>query len=266
MASPQTEKGYIKIANELYDELLKWHFSSYEFMVLIFIIRKTYGWNKKSDWISLSQFVEGTRIRQSHVCRAIKLLQMQNIITKGGNRNTPKYGIQKDYDLWKALPKGVRSHHSVKGGNSVVSKGGHTKETITKDILLAKAKHKKMFKHDTRKFSSDYEEKLDYSTGDVLPDKEVLERAKLKADVDRIISEYDKQFESRITKDPEKKPRQSVPMVRKTVMNALRLYSADEIVSYMPYFFENDFYRKSTWAIWTLCSTRVLNQLKNDIS
>lgn len=142
MASPQLENGYTQIANELYDAILQWRFSSYEFRVLIFIIRKTYGWGKKTDWISLSQFVSATNIKRTHICRTLNLLNKQNIITKRGNRNKPLYGINKDYDLWIPLPKGVRSHHklkggnptSTKGGNKVVAKGVHTKETIQKKL------------------------------------------------------------------------------------------------------------------------------------
>lgn len=155
MANPQKENGYTKIANELYEAIIKWHFSSYEYRVLIFIIRKTYGWNKKEDWISLSQFSEATNIKESHICRTINLLLKQNIITKGGNRDNPLYSIQKDYDKWVELPKGVRSHHQLlpkgatekkkkgviqneKGGNSDVKRGEIQKKLYTKETIQKK--------------------------------------------------------------------------------------------------------------------------------
>ena len=65
MANPQLENGYTKISNEIFDAMVRWKFSSYEYRILIFLIRKTYGWNKKKDWISLSQFVEGTGIKKA---------------------------------------------------------------------------------------------------------------------------------------------------------------------------------------------------------
>lgn len=155
MANPQKENGYTRLANELYEAIIRWHFSSYEYRVLIFIIRKTYGWNKKEDWISLSQFREATNIKESHVCRTINLLIKQNIITKGGNRDNPLYSIQKDYDKWIKLPKGVRSHHvklpngviknskkgviqHEKGGNSDVKRGEIQKKLITKETIIQK--------------------------------------------------------------------------------------------------------------------------------
>jgi phage replication O-like protein O len=158
----QVENGYTRIADELYEALMKWQLSSYEHRVLTFILRKTYGFQKKSDWISLSQFEENTGIQRSHICRALNLLLQQKIITKGGNRNKPMYSIQKNYKLWLKLPKGVRSHHKLlpkgvtieaknnqkqtnklpkgviqitKGGNSVLPKGAHTKDNITKDNI-----------------------------------------------------------------------------------------------------------------------------------
>lgn len=153
---PQLEHGYTKIANELYDAITRWHLSSYEYRILIFIIRKTYGWNKKEDWISLSQFSEGTNIRKPHVSRSLSLLIKQNIVTKGGKRTNPKYSIQKRYNLWVKLPKGVRSHHQAqvlpkgvravtKGGNPVLPKGvihTYTKETLTKDTIQKTEKTK----------------------------------------------------------------------------------------------------------------------------
>jgi hypothetical protein len=140
---------------------------------LIFIIRKTYGWNKKSDWISLSQFHERTNIPIPHICRALQLLQKQNIITKGGNRVNPKYSVQKDYDSWLELPKGVRSHHSklpkgvineakdtkniqkgvieiTKGGNRNYQRG-QIQKTILQNTLLQKKRGKGKFSDDITK-------------------------------------------------------------------------------------------------------------------
>jgi len=158
MASPQIEDGYTKIADELMEVLARRHLGNYEWRCLLFIIRKTYGFNKKDDWISLSQFVDATGLQRSHICRSLKMLIQQNIITKGGNASAPRYAFQKDYEKWLLLPKGVRKHSPnitkggtttlpkgarAKGGNhgvpkgviEGVPKGAHTKDTITKDTI-----------------------------------------------------------------------------------------------------------------------------------
>ena len=60
MASPQLEDGYTQISNELLEALCWMNLSPYEWRVLLWILRKTYGWKKKTDWISLSQFSKET--------------------------------------------------------------------------------------------------------------------------------------------------------------------------------------------------------------
>jgi len=47
MKSPQTENGYIKIANELWDALTGIRIPGEVRQVLDYIFRKTYGYNKK---------------------------------------------------------------------------------------------------------------------------------------------------------------------------------------------------------------------------
>lgn len=172
MANPQKENGYTAIANEVMDALMRWRFSKYESSVVTCVLRKTYGYGKKDDWISLSQFVEATGIQKAHVCRALRMLLEQNIVTKGGTPAQPRYTFQKDYEKWKQLPEGSRTHSPgvtkrgtpditnrgtkglpkgapetvTKRGNEGVPfgaiegvpKGAHTKENITKvDITIA---------------------------------------------------------------------------------------------------------------------------------
>lgn len=97
MANPQLEDGYTRIANEILDALVKINLSPYESRVLWFIIRKTYGWHKKTDWISLSQITMGTGIAKPNVCRTIKSLTSRNLIIRPDSRHV---GFQKDYTKW----------------------------------------------------------------------------------------------------------------------------------------------------------------------
>ena len=107
MASPQTEDAFTSIATELLEALIKIRISGVENQCLMFIIRKTYGWNKKEDWISLSQFMDATGLSKPHIVRALSKLRDKNIITKKDNGKGVSYGIQKDYDKWNPLPKKV---------------------------------------------------------------------------------------------------------------------------------------------------------------
>jgi phage replication O-like protein O len=107
MANPQVENGHIDIANELAEALAGIRISGEENQCLWVIIRKTYGWHKKRDAIPLSQFVDLTGIDKPHTLRALNKLALKKIITVAniGNEPAKVYGINKDYDKWKALPK-----------------------------------------------------------------------------------------------------------------------------------------------------------------
>jgi phage replication O-like protein O len=107
MANPQAENGHIDIANEIVEALARVRLSGEEVQVLWVILRKTYGWHKKEDAISLSQFSELTGLSRQHVLRAIKKLLPKMVITvsNNGNRHPNTYKFNKNFDDWKVLPK-----------------------------------------------------------------------------------------------------------------------------------------------------------------
>ena len=55
MANPQLEDGYTEIANEILEALMRLHLSPNQWQVILCIIRKTYGFKKKVDYIANSQ-------------------------------------------------------------------------------------------------------------------------------------------------------------------------------------------------------------------
>jgi phage replication O-like protein O len=104
MANPQPD-NFTRISNELLEQLAKFRICGEAMQILLVIIRKTYGFNKKKDKISFSQFSKQTNIKRSNCFRAIKKLEKMNLITVKRNANSSIYSIQKDYDLWKIMPK-----------------------------------------------------------------------------------------------------------------------------------------------------------------
>ncbi len=104
MARPQLENGHTKIANELVEAFARVNFSAYESRILWAIFRKTYGWGKKTDRISYSQFEETTGIDRRHIGRAVLSLKARGIITCEGSGYALQYGIQKDYERWDLTP------------------------------------------------------------------------------------------------------------------------------------------------------------------
>lgn len=97
MSSPQLENGYLRIANELAEALYHTNLSPYEWRVLWFIFRKTYGHQKKTDRISLSQIEKATGINRGCAGRALRSLRARNMVVF----ESGECGIQKDYEQWK---------------------------------------------------------------------------------------------------------------------------------------------------------------------
>ncbi len=100
MANPQPDK-YTALSNELYEQIIRLPLTGYQSRVLHAVIRKTYGFKKKNDRISLSQLSELTGIAKPHVSRALRELSQIKIITKDGN----KVGINKNYESWLKITK-----------------------------------------------------------------------------------------------------------------------------------------------------------------
>ncbi|MFP4495175.1 MAG: replication protein, partial [Halochromatium sp.] len=100
MASPQCENGHVRIADELFDEILKADFAKRELLVVLAVIRKTYGYRKTMDRISSSQLAELTGMDGSHCRKTLRNLKKRGILLEDHGR----IGVQKDYTRW-AGPK-----------------------------------------------------------------------------------------------------------------------------------------------------------------
>ena len=101
--NPQPENGTTPIAHEIVEALCRTNLSPYESRFLWCVFRKTYGWHKKEDWISLSQIVEMTGMHKAHASRAKRKLLDRHIVTQTGN----KIAFNKFYTQWRELPKQV---------------------------------------------------------------------------------------------------------------------------------------------------------------
>jgi phage replication O-like protein O len=171
MANPQLEDGHTRIANELLDNLVRVHLSPYEWQVILFIIRKTYGFQKSLDRISNSQIVQGTGILKTNVSRTLKCLAKRRIITKVGRI----VGLQKDYELWLPQPKlsaqvttpklsveitrDIEVINSDNNGNAGSYQNGHKKLSILPSEL-SKEITKVISPRDTQKKKENIQKKL----------------------------------------------------------------------------------------------------------
>lgn len=145
MSSPQVENGYTRIANEIMDALVAYRVPGEQMQCCLYILRKTYGYNKKKDMISNSQFCDSTGLKKGNVSRAIKSLVEKKVVIKSDNTRVPTYRFNKNYKQWKVLSKKQpvikKATTVIKSDNKVLSKVMDTKDNkdnTTKDNIPEK--------------------------------------------------------------------------------------------------------------------------------
>lgn len=108
------DDGFTRIANELLEAVMHAGLSQHQLLVLMAIMRKTYGFNKKSDWVSNEQISVLTGILP-HKCSAAKsALVKRGILTQTGR----VIGINKTVGEWSSLPeKGTEKKPCLKKVN-----------------------------------------------------------------------------------------------------------------------------------------------------
>lgn len=98
--SAQLEDGYTRIANELLDNLVKLYLNGNEWKIVHCVMRQTWGWRKKADRISLTQFTEHTGLNRSTVNKIVKSLVAKQILVAKQQPSGNEYQIQKDQSKW----------------------------------------------------------------------------------------------------------------------------------------------------------------------
>lgn len=143
MAAPQLENGYTKIANEIMDALIRaTGLSGQELRLSLLVIRKTYGFNKKEDAISLSQMCRNTGLSKIRCSQVINSLQLKRVITVTVfcNGIGKKYKFNKNYEEWNTVTEKCNRYGKAKDTvkekrNPPSRKSVTTKDILTKDIL-----------------------------------------------------------------------------------------------------------------------------------
>lgn len=106
MSLPQTEDGFTRLANELLDAIIRFDFTKRQYAVLLAVVRKTYGYNKKADALSIYQISVMTGIDRAHISKAVAELHAMNVLTKAENGRVahgqivPEISINKNYKTW----------------------------------------------------------------------------------------------------------------------------------------------------------------------
>lgn len=144
----QIENGnYTRISNIILESLVKMPFKGCELAVILYIIRKTYGYHKKQDEISLSQFCAGLDRSRPTIVKALKNLQLVKVVKLVRRGNSLKegnvYSLNKYEQEWELVNtvKLVKSRASTsKHGFTDTSKHGLTR--TSKDGFTHKRKER----------------------------------------------------------------------------------------------------------------------------
>lgn len=102
MANPQPDK-FTRLSSELLNALCRTRVSGEARQVFDAIMRKTYGFHKKEDFIAISQISEATGLSKRSAERGKAVLVNLGMITtvKIDGVTVHQVAIQKDYKRWK---------------------------------------------------------------------------------------------------------------------------------------------------------------------
>lgn len=146
MNTPQLENGFTQIANEVVEKLSLLHMSGNEWMIWWVVLRKTWGWKKKEDRISLTQFQKLTGLSRPAVVLALDRLVAKNVLVAKPLPLGKQFSFNKDHTTWTSSEKATSSIINTKVVAKpllpIVAKPLHTKETTTKETIQKKIIHK----------------------------------------------------------------------------------------------------------------------------
>lgn len=98
--NPKLSNGFTRIANELYDAIMIANFTKTERKIIDAVIRKTYGYNRKNDVISIRQIAQITNVRFQHISRSLQQLIAEKVIIATGNHQKRILKLNKNYTNW----------------------------------------------------------------------------------------------------------------------------------------------------------------------
>ena len=124
--------NHTQVPNELIDKWMR-ELSHAQFKVMIAICRKTIGWHKQTDSISISQITEMTGVTKKTVIESLKVLErLQLINTKKEYRKTTDITINYEQTGVMSTPPQEQSGVMSTPPSGVIVT--HTKETLKKNI------------------------------------------------------------------------------------------------------------------------------------
>lgn len=125
MAEEEKRDSYTKLFNPILEAICRTDFTGREIRIVLFVIRATYGWNKKKFPLSKSYISEGTGISRRHICDVIRGLVKRNVLIEYGTDKSTRakvYGLNKKFSQWdRDVPKTDNAENGdISSPNSVL--------------------------------------------------------------------------------------------------------------------------------------------------
>lgn len=105
--------NFTKIPNEILESIATYKFTSVQIAIVLYVLRKTSGWNKPSDNISISQMAKDMGRKRQLLSRTVGDLEKMGVlrIERYGNGKVPEMAVAppKDWDK----PATVQLHETA---------------------------------------------------------------------------------------------------------------------------------------------------------
>ena len=138
MANVQIQHGYTKIANKLIEAIYKKGFPGNQTGILLFVLRRTYGWGRKDCQIkSLRGLAMELEKDPRGISKAFNFLLATNVLI---HICEDMYRLNKDYDKWEPQSPGTGV---PKNGDDSSQKRGQEFPHINKEVKERKKERKK---------------------------------------------------------------------------------------------------------------------------
>jgi len=161
MANPQAENGHLDIAHEVLEALTRSQLTGAQWALVMTVLRKTWGWKKKADHISLSQFSKSTGLPRRTISRSLSSLERSKILVpQRSPGKMTEWSFNKDWESWELGTQMTPVSNLTRdiSGKSLGTQVATTKETLTKENKRAAKKADPRFQPLKKFFHEKYEE------------------------------------------------------------------------------------------------------------
>lgn len=172
MANPQLEHGYIRIANELWDEIIRRDFSKRQKDILLFIWRLSYGCQHKHAYIPKMRYFQLCGVSETKIKEELEYLERCRVLI--WDRVNKTFEIEKDYESWYvSLVKSWNEEvfNELLALNLSLRTSQNGKENFPKrETDLPKKGNSNFPKRETREALNPYGSKVEEGSKDIIKD------------------------------------------------------------------------------------------------